>query len=238
MDSTLNLLDLKSGLSKRTIRSQVSERLAQMIQSGLLRPGDELPSERELATTLEVSRETIRGAIQTLAAIGMVESSQGSRTRVIGATDFPIGGRTSVPPPQEFRDVHEARKLVELPVVKLAVERISPSDLDRLSRLVEAQRDMIGDPVRFQISDAEFHDIIYRAGGNPKLSDFLRGLYSFGLEYRRQALRHGNAVSQSLADHQTILDAFGLRDADAAARAVEKHLSRIHDTTIAAMEPA
>jgi len=235
MDSTLNFRELKTAVSKRTIRSQVSERLAQMIQSGLLRPGDELPSERELAATLEVSRETVRGAIQTLAAIGMVESSQGSRTRVIGATDFPIGGRSAAPPPQDVREVHEARRVVELPVVRMAAERITQSELDRLARLVEAQRDMVNDPVRFQISDAEFHDIIYRAGGNPRLSVFLHDLYSFGLEYRRHALKQEGAVKQSLADHVAIYGALAKRDAESASLMVERHLSRILETTIAAL---
>ena len=56
MDAPLNLQNLKNGLSKLTIREQVSHRLAAMVQSGILRTGDELPSERELAATLEVSR--------------------------------------------------------------------------------------------------------------------------------------------------------------------------------------
>lgn len=234
MEAPLNLDQLKTGLSKRTIRAQVSERLAAMIQSGLLRPGDELPSERELATTLEVSRETVRGAIQTLAAIGMVESSQGSRTRVIGATDFPIGGRTSPRlPPEDVQHAHEARLIVELPVVRLAASRISAAGLDRLARLLEAQRDMIDDPVRFQISDAEFHDVIYRAGGNPHLAEFLQGLYSFGLEYRRSALKRPGAVAQSLSEHEAIYDALAAHDADRTAAMFERHLSRIATTTIA-----
>ncbi len=236
MNKALNLDKLKAGLSKRTIRAQVSERLAAMIQSGLLQPGDELPSERELATTLEVSRETVRGAIQTLAAIGMVECNQGSRSRIIGPTDYPIGGRTAVPPPQDVQHVHEARKAVELPVVRLAVERISGSDLNRLARLVEAQRSMIHDPVRFQISDAEFHDLIYRSGGNPRLSEFLNELYSFGLEYRRYALRKQGAVAQSLADHEAIFEAMAARDADLAVKMVEQHLGRILETTVEVLD--
>lgn len=238
MDATLDLQDLKAGLMKRTIREQVGHRIATMIQSGLLRAGDELPSERELAATLEVSRETVRGAIQMLATIGMVEISQGSRTRVIGVSDFPLGGHAQARAltRETATQVYEARRLVEVPLIRLAVARIEAGDLQRLRRLVEAQRDMTHDPVRFQISDAAFHDVIYRAGGNPMLADFLQELYSFGLEFRRLVLITEGAVARSLEDHIGILNAFERHDADAAMAAVENHLTRIHKTTLDAME--
>lgn len=237
MDTTLDLGNIKAGLSKRTIREQVGQRIAAMVQSGLLREGDELPSERELAATLEVSRETVRGAIQMLAAIGMVEISQGSRTRVIGTIDFPLADRVwgRAGTRRSAHEVYEARRVVELPTVRLAVERIDDAGVQRLRRLVDAQREMTEDPVRFQISDAEFHDVIYRAGGNPLLADFLHEMYSFGLEFRRRVLLAKGSVSLSLQDHIRILEAFERRDAAAAVEAMENHLNRIHRTTLDVM---
>ncbi|MBS3651759.1 FadR family transcriptional regulator [Pseudaminobacter sp. 19-2017] len=237
MGITLDLNNLKAGLSKRTIREQVSQRIAAMVQSGLLREGDELPSERELAATLEVSRETVRGAIQMLAAIGMVEISQGSRTRVIGTIGFPSADRAmgEAGTRRSAHQVYEARRLVELPTVRLAVERIDDAGIQRMKRLVDAQREMTNDPVRFQISDAEFHDVIYRAGGNPLLAEFLHEMYSFGLEFRRRVLVAKGAVSLSVQDHIQILDGFERRDAAAAVDAMENHLNRIHRTTLEVM---
>lgn len=237
MNTSLDLKNIKDGLSKRTIREQVSQRIAAMVQSGLLRQGDELPSERELAATLEVSRETVRGSIQMLAAIGMVEISQGSRTRVVGTIDFPLTDRVwgRAGTRRSADEVYEARRLVELPTVRLAVERIDDAGVQRLKRLVEAQREMTKDPVRFQISDAEFHDVIYRAGGNPLLADFLHEMYSFGLEFRRKVLLGKDAVSRSVEDHVQILDGFEQRNAAAAAAAMDRHLDRIHRTTLDVM---
>ncbi|CAH2396993.1 FadR/GntR family transcriptional regulator [Mesorhizobium escarrei] len=237
MDTAINLNDLKAGLSRRPLREQVSQRIAAMVQSGLLREGDELPSERELATTLEVSRESVRGALQMLAAIGMVEISQGSRTRVIGTIGFPLSdhgaGKTGTR--RSAHEVYEARRVVELPTVRLAVERIDDAGIQRLKRLVDAQREMTDDPVRFQISDAEFHDVIYRAGGNPLLAEFLHEMYSFGLEFRRRVLVAKGAVSLSFQDHVQILDGFERRDIAAAVEAMESHLNRIHRTTLDVM---
>lgn len=219
------------------MREQVAQRIANMIQSGLLRRGDELPSERELTMTLEVSRETVRGAIQMLAAVGMVEISQGSRTRVVGTDGFPgqSGSPDRAGSSRSAQEVYEARLLVELPVARLAVARIDDAGIGRLRRLVEAQHQMTEDPVRFQISDAEFHDVIYRAAGNGLIADFLHETYSFGLEFRRVVLLGENAVTLSLHDHMEILDGFERRDPAAATEAMERHLNRIHLTTLEAM---
>ena len=237
MDAPLNLQNLKNGLSKLTIREQVSHRLAAMVQSGILRTGDELPSERELAATLEVSRETVRGAIQMLAAIGMVEISQGSRTKIARTEGFPQYNSVTQPvlPGRSADEVYHARLLVEIPVIRAAVESIDNDGIARLRRLVDAQREMVGDTIRFQISDAEFHDAIYQASGNDLVAGFLHELFSFGMEYRRHVLLREGSVSLSLADHIEILDGFERRDPTAAAEAMLNHLHRIHRTTLEAI---
>ncbi len=74
---------LRAEIGRRTVRERISDKLASLVASGILQVGEELPSERELAALLSVSRETVRGAIQTLAAIGVLAVSQGSRTRVV-----------------------------------------------------------------------------------------------------------------------------------------------------------
>ncbi len=240
MNPVIDLGSLKTNLAKRTIRDQVCDRITSMVQSGLLQGGDELPSERELAATLEVSRETIRGAIQMLAARGMVEISQGSRTRVRDSAHFHRAPQSSLQAasPEGEKHVFEARRIVELPTIRIAVERIGEEDLLRLRRLVDAQREMTADPVRFQISDAEFHSAIYRAAGNPMLEEFLNRSYSFGLDYRRRVLLGDAAVELSVSDHEAILDGFLRRDADAAETAMARHLDRIHRTTIEVMSAA
>ncbi|MFM2289754.1 MAG: hypothetical protein RL684_2897, partial [Pseudomonadota bacterium] len=80
----------RGGITKRTVKDQVSDKLTYMIHSGLLRPGDELPSERELAATLGVSRESVRAAIGVLQGRRMIEVSQGMRTRIRGPGSLPL----------------------------------------------------------------------------------------------------------------------------------------------------
>src|SRR5271167_3708889 len=112
--------DLRAELTRRTVRERISDKLASLVASGILQVGDELPSERELASLLAVSRETVRGAIQTLAANGVVEITQGTRTRVISRKiDTLKIGITSASTINSYdvESVHKARLLVERTVV-------------------------------------------------------------------------------------------------------------------------
>ena len=229
---------LKDRLLKRTMREQIAGRIAQMIQSGLLRIGDELPSERELAQTLDVSRETVRGAMQMLATIGMVEISQGARSRVVRAEGFGMATLTETIDVARYgpEEVYHARQLIEIWVAQQAARRMDEPVLDRLRRLVTEQEGMTGDPVRFQISDVEFHQLIYRSAGNALLSDFLNDVYSYALAYRRQAMLRPGAVRVSVDDHLRILRALEARDAEAAGAAMDAHLLHVHETTLQVMD--
>jgi DNA-binding FadR family transcriptional regulator len=232
-----SLPGLKDPLLKRTMREQIAGRIARMIQSGLLRIGDELPSERELAQTLDVSRETVRGALQMLATIGMVEISQGARTRVVRPDGFGFATLAEMIDVARYgpEEVYQARRLIEIWVAEEAARRIEEPMLERLRRLIAEQQRMTGDPVRFQISDAEFHQVIYRSSGNALLTDFLHDVYSYALAYRRQAILVPGAVAVSVDDHALILAALEARDAEAAGRAMDRHLLHVHQTTLQVM---
>jgi DNA-binding FadR family transcriptional regulator len=222
-------------ITKRTVKDQVADKIASMIQTGLLQPGDELPSERELAATLSVSRESVRGALSVLAGRKMIGVSQGARTRVLGT-----GGQTlqeTVTSVGLFKgksidEVTEARALVEAEVVRMAAQRITPAEIDRLEALVAAQAAMIGDPVRFQISDREFHTALYEACGNDLLASFVIDLYSFALDTRRKALKRKDAIARSVEDHRAVVAALRTRHPGRAADAMRHHLDSVYKTTL------
>lgn len=228
----------KGQISKRTVKEQISDKLAYMIHSGLLRPGDELPSERELASTLGVSRETVRGAIGMLQACQMIEVSQGARTRVLGRGPLPLHETVAVLGSLKNRsldEVTEARAAVEVQVVWLAAQRIKPAQLARMQALVDEQRGMLSDPVRFQISDQEFHNTLYRACGNELLAEVMFDFYGYALEFRRLALQRKGAIAHSVAEHEAIVAALRSGKPEAAVAAMQCHLDQIHRTTRAAM---
>jgi DNA-binding FadR family transcriptional regulator len=224
---------------KRTVKQQISDKLAYMIYSGLLRADDELPSERELAKTLEVSRETVRAAVAELKSRGMIEVNQGARTRIVGPSNQPLHESVSslgYLKDRSLEEVTEARAAVEVQVIRLTAKRITPAILARLRSLLDEQRDMLDSPVRFQISDQAFHEILYRACGNELLANVVFDFYGYALEFRRLALLRPGAIASSVAEHERILQALEKHDPDAAVNAMRNHLDQVHRTTQAVMD--
>ena len=226
---------LKAEIGRRTVRERISDKLASLIASGILQIGEELPSERELAALLAVSRETVRGAIQTLAASGVVAVSQGSRTRVISrkidALKLGVTGPRAINT-YDLDSVHKARVLIERSVAAEAAVHIDGSTLARLEQSLAIQKQTMRDPVHFLICDREFHLTIYRSCGNPLLADFVTDLYTFMLDHRRIAVSQPGAIEKSYRDHLAIFKALSAHDPQAATDAIGRHIDRIYATTV------
>lgn len=169
------LSPLNEATQKKTAKEIIRDKLASMIASGVLQVGDELPSERELAAMLSVSRETVRGAVQRLAGEGVVLVSQGARTR-FAKVDVEIGTqRIGVTNPGAINGygleaVQGARLLVETAVVADAARNLGADAIARLDDSIAAQEQACDDPVRFLICDREFHLTIYYACSNRLLA--------------------------------------------------------------------
>lgn len=221
-------------VAHHSVKNTVAERFATLIASGALSVGDTLPSERELASAMGVSRETIRGALLILSTQGIVSVVQGARTRVISADVGALGlsalsgGRVT---DYTLDDVHEARLTIEARLAPLVADRIDDDTIGRLTELIETQEKTVGDPVRYLIADREFHTVIYRACGNAVFSDLAATLYSYLLDHRRRVVAQPGAIERSIGDHRDILAALKARDGDALAQAFGVHERRIYDTT-------
>lgn len=225
---------LDSKIAKHTMKEQISDKIAYLICSGFLRVGDELPSERELAKTLGVSRETVRGAIQTLAARGMIEVSQGARTRVARTDGFVLS--ETVTTLRELKNytpqtVYEARMVVESAVVRDAARNMTTDALETLRALLSVQATLFDDPSAFQISDREFHEVIYQSCQNQLLGKFISDLYAYALDIRRLAISQPGAIERSYKDHLRVYAALAAGDAEAAVAAMSTHLMTVYTTS-------
>jgi DNA-binding FadR family transcriptional regulator len=226
---------LKPEVGRRTVREQISDKLASLVASGILQVGEALPSERELANLLDVSRESVRGAIQKLAAMGVVAVSQGSRTRVVsGKIDtLKIGvASQSAINAYDLESVHKSRLLIERAVAAEAARHIDEDTLARLQHSLNVQKRTFRDPLHFLICDREFHIAIYRSCGNPLLADFVTNLYSFMLDQRKLAVSEPGAIEQSYREHVAIYRALKAREPESATEAFGRHIERIYVTTV------
>lgn len=230
------LSPLHEAIHKQTAKEMIRDKIISMIASGILQVGDELPGERELATMLMVSRETVRGAVQRLAGEGIVQVSQGARTRIANVNVEVGAQRIGVTNPASINGysldaVHAARLLVETSVVADAARNLSAEDIRRLEDSIVAQQAACNDPVRFLICDREFHLTIYHASSNRLLADFVVDLYTYMLDHRRIAMGKPGAIEKSLEDHRFIVNALKMRNPEAVSAAFANHILRIHDTS-------
>jgi DNA-binding FadR family transcriptional regulator len=222
------------------VRESVSEavvrRILDMVKAGVLKAGDPLPPERDLAVALNVSRPPLREALRGLAVLGVVRTRQGG-----GAYISDLGPDSLLGPIQFYltlqdlniRDLYDARSLIESDVARRAAVHIDDAALDRLEALLAEQTGTIDDPDAFRRSDYAFHEVIWIGSRNAFLKRIGESLNVLGLEVRKRASERPETLAQSLRDHRRLLDALRARDPDAAARAAEAHMQNVYQSTIA-----
>lgn len=220
---------------KRTLKSQIADKLASMISSQMIAEGEALPSERDLAKSYDVSRETVRGALQLLTENGFIQVSQGNRSVVVEGAAKRIETSNILGDIHEFDaySVAETRKVVESAILRSAAININDEDLEKLESMLKYQESVVDDPVAFQISDNEFHTIIYQACHNPLLTKMALDVYSYALEYRTVALLEETSTVRSLREHHQLFRSLKNHDPDAAERAIVDHVDSIFKSTLA-----
>ena len=208
---------------------QVVAFVRSLIDRGRLRPGDRLPSERELAAQIGVSRPSVRAGLHALAAMGVVRSRHGSGTYI------PDGPPSLGSEPLSFlaalhgftrEEMYETRRILETEAAGLAAERATSDHLATLAEEVAglfANRD---NPHQFLVHDINFHRAVADAAKNP-IVGALVGMVS-ALYYERRKATAERASDSDLRDaaeaHRRIYQSIRARDAEGARRAMSAHL--------------
>jgi GntR family transcriptional repressor for pyruvate dehydrogenase complex len=226
-----------SGLApvrKQSVGQQVVGQIVELIRTGNLRPGDRLPSERELVEIFGISRPSLRESMRALSVLGIVESRHGG-----GAFVTELDAPTMLAPldfflslsQANFDDAFESRRIIEVEIVRKAAAKASRADISDLSDMIAAHATIQSDPVGFRILDSRFHEKLSSIAGNAVLQRVAYGLYNMGLDFRRQATAEAGLISQSTQDHGRIAAAIAEHDSDGAADAMTRHLQHIEDST-------
>jgi DNA-binding FadR family transcriptional regulator len=209
---------------------RIAERLVTAIALGEFVPGQRLPAERELAAMLEVSRTTVREALQRLQAAGYVTTRRGRGGGTFVQTGVGPGSdemirRTLIPAWEQLSEILDFRRLLEQLIARTAAQRRDDSDIAAIRRAVEdyaqaTDRDMS------RLADHALHQAIARATHNSRLVDLsarARREVSLGFdaepytpEVRRRALRQ----------HPTLANAVIAGDPARAAPLAARPLSR------------
>lgn len=236
MKNSVTRVEFDKPIERESVAEKVAQRIIDMVTARALKPGDQLPPERELALSLNVSRPSVREAIRGLSILGVVKSRQGG-----GAYITKLDGDALLGPIQFFlsledvniRELYDARSLIESDVARRAAENIDRETLTRLENILAEQKLMLNDARAFRVSDFEFHEAIWIGSGNAFLKRIGESLNVLGLEFRKRRAESTGVLQQSFNDHRILLDALQLRNADAAAKAAEQHMQNVYKSTIA-----
>ena len=153
-----------------TIFEKAIDRLGQAIALGLLAPGQQLPTERELAQQLNISRPTLRQALVALQQSGYLQSRRGRAggTWVVDAAQ--LAQRAPAPLAQDWRDRLDYRLTIEVGCVVLCVDRLDAVFVNSLKKLV-AEMEAADSYEQFRQSDIRFHLALAEATRSPRLID-------------------------------------------------------------------
>jgi DNA-binding FadR family transcriptional regulator len=209
-----------------------TDRLKEMILSGLLGPGDRLPAERELAAQLGVSRNTVREAVAALTQVGVLDSRIGAGTYVTELRPATLFASTSfaVDLLRDGRmgEVLEVRRCLEAYATGRAAGRITVDQLDNLERLMDLMSTRAA-PIAERIrSDFEFHRIIAEASGNTILAELLDSVRGRALPASRwRGATDPTAAERMHVEHRMIYQALVARDAELAATLAAAHIAGV-----------
>src|SRR4051794_16464112 len=204
---------------------QIAERLAADIRAGVLGPGERLPSERDLARTLEVSRASVREAIASLQVAGVVDTRKGAGTFVaaVPATEGEVHDASP-------SAVLEARAQLEPAVARLAAAPAVPDETAQ--RLLERMEAQPGDIATWNLSARLFHRQLAAMTANPVLLAFADHVASLMDQPLWQRLRDDSIAAPGrtrihVAEHRMIYEAIVAGDGDAAAFYSVQHINRV-----------
>ncbi len=212
----------------RRLYLEVAGQIESQVKSGKIKPGQRLPSERDLAVKFDVSRPTIREAMIALEIAGLVEIRTGRGIYVVKQrSPKELKVRDEGPGPFE---ILEARRCLEAETVALAAARITQQQLLELeSALREMENEGAEGSVTEQ-ADERFHCIIAEASQNSALAATVRWLWQLRNESEISTLFHQRVreegVHPSVTEHRRIFNALKNRDPIAAKNAMRTHISR------------
>jgi GntR family transcriptional repressor for pyruvate dehydrogenase complex len=200
-----------------------------------LKPGDKLPSERELAEMLQVSRSSIRDAIRGLELRGVVEPRQGAGTIVREASADSVVNPFANALKRRREMVSELldfRKMLEPPLAARAATHASADEIAEMEEILQRQEAKLSRGENTIDEDAEFHYAVALASGNSVVLKVLDIVMDLLRDTRERSLQVEGRPRKSLIGHQRILAAIKRQDAESAKAAMRRHIEDVEEIVL------
>jgi GntR family transcriptional repressor for pyruvate dehydrogenase complex len=210
-----------------------------LIATGQLAPGERLPSERDLAVRMSVSRSTLREAMHELESKRLIERARGRGT-IVARKPLEVSELIEqLPPDSSIEYVLELRSVVEPRIAGFAAQRATTANILQLRDVLERSSANMPAPESLRL-DVEFHLLLAQAAQNPLLSALcaLTSEWTNSVRVRAHGSRSGR--QSSISGHHAIFDAISAHDCEGAQAAMRSHLrdvGKLMTTTTAAAQP-
>lgn len=228
-------------LDRYGFSDQIVDRILQMIKEKRLRPGDPLPSQRELAQMMGVSRPSIREALSALAVMNVIDIRHGSGMYVTSLEPERLVERLDIVfalDQSTYLDLFAARRILEVGLAEMAASTITDEELEELSQCLIRSRAAVDDARAFMEADLELHNRILVATRSPILSLFMRVINRLSVYSRTLTGESTNVRQQTLIDHERIVSALLKRDPAEARNAMLQHLLNVERKLVSILDSA
>ena len=219
-------------MPNQTRAQEVLERLRTDLDRGEFKPGARIPTERELMVRYSAGRNTIRGAVQALVALGRLEVKAGYGTTVTGSD-----GRTALAQSlgdvemdeSALQDILEFRILFEGETASLASQRASDEELTEIRTTLAAYQDAVRRSEEVYEHDIAFHRAIAAASHNAIYTQAIDLGYPALRRLMRESDREPGDLAEAAAEHALVAHYIALGDAEAARDAMRQHIRKSID---------
>lgn len=209
---------------KISLPKQISIEIEKAIKKGTLKIGEKIPSEPDLVKAFEVSRNTIREAIQSLIQAGVLESRQGDGTYVLANNRFEANILNRLNNSKNI-EVQEVRVSLEKEIVKLASKRRTQSDLAHIKKALE-KKSLVKDSFKENVeADIEFHLAIAKACHNSIFYDLYKSISVYISISVEERLELTHMEEESIFQlHSDLFEAISFQDSKKAEEVISKIL--------------
>jgi len=223
-------------ISPKKISDEIIEQFKTLVSTGELKPGDELPSEREMAESIGVSRPPLREALNALQAMGFIEIRPRSRILVKSLTQKPVEDPLSLliaDDPEKFFELLDIRRAMESWASFNAAKKATESDIKRLEQIIARDQENLRNNREDAKTDADFHISIAIATHNTVLSHLTASCYNIlwsTQKMSREQLFRKKENKQRIAEqHLRIFQAIKSRNPDQASREARRHINFVEN---------
>jgi len=219
-------------LKKTRLYEEIVKQLVELIKQGKLQPGDKLPSERQLAEDLQVSRTAIREALRSMESMGYIESKVGGGTFIKSISLTNVLAPFSAMLSQDdklIKELLEVRQLLESEIAGLAAKRITNQKIEKIEKPLIEMEEEIARGENGLKGENGFHSALAEAAENSAMSKILEMCGELLSRSRESTLRIEGQPSKSLQDHREIFEAVKSGDREKASQLMKNHLIKAQD---------